>query len=132
MFDQIICYKLNYAPKDWVFCCGRLERHGAGKVAGVGAALEVHVVFETPLVQSVVLDHMVAVTHSVSLQLVNRLDYKQTINHCYVQALDIYNVLFSIINKNINRKLLGSGLCKRRFGDIPPRTAITVKLREHS
>lgn len=116
-----------------MFSCGRLEWHGAGKVAGVGAALEVNVVFETSLVQSLVLDHMVAVAHSGRLQLVNRLGYKQTINHRYVQALDIYNlVLFSVINKNIKHKLLGSGLCERRFGDITPPTAITVKLRGHS
>lgn len=75
---------------------------------------------------------MVAVAHSVRLELVNRLEYKQTINHCYVQALHIYNVLFSVINKNIKHKLLGSGLCERWFGDIPPPTAIAVKLRGHS
>lgn len=115
-----------------MFCCGRLERHGAGKVAGVGAALKVNVVFETSLVQSLVLDHVVAVAHSVSLELVNRLEYKQTINHCYVQALGIYNVLFLVINKNIKPKLLGSGLCERRFDDIPPPTAMTVKLRGQS
>lgn len=115
-----------------MFSCRRLERHGTGKVAGVGAALEVNVVFETSLVQSLVLDHVVAVTHSGRLQLVNRLEYKQTINHCYVQALHINNVLFIVINKNIKHKLFGSGLCERRFGDIPPPTAITVKLRGHS
>lgn len=73
-------------PKDWVFSCGRLEGHGAGKVAGVGAALKVNVVFETSLVQLIVLHHMVAVAHSVCLQLVYRLQYKQTTNQSLIRT----------------------------------------------
>lgn len=77
LFDKIwLEIKL---PKDWVFCCGRLEGHGAGQEAGVGAALEVNVVLDTSLVQLIVLDHMVAMAHSVGLELVNRLEYKQKI-----------------------------------------------------